>query len=240
MVPRILDPAPHVHAAHATRTGCVRRGPRYARTIRQPAVPHRGPHWGQGAPNRNATDSPNTSSKALPGDQARSGLPARSILRNGMAAGSVQGVVRGKEFERIARVPAGEAESLGSLLWGRGCLERRTMNRILIVMLLCGLAAAALSGCYVVSPYAYPAAYPSPYMPPSSGGPAPPRPGDPATGPPPSSAAPRSTPGAAGTSQGPAQNCQTVTVEGHYETHSKQSGQRETIWIPTRTEQICQ
>src|SRR6188508_1793838 len=114
------------------------------------------------------------------------------------------------------------------------------MNRITTAMLLCGLAAAALSGCYVVSPYAYPAAYPSPYMPPSPGAPAPPRSGGPATGPPPSSATPRSAPGAAGTPQGPAQNCQTVTVEGHYETHSLQSGQRETIWIPTQTEQMCQ
>lgn len=118
------------------------------------------------------------------------------------------------------------------------------MNRILITMLLCGLAAAALSGCYVVSPYAYPAVYPapypSPYMPPSPGAPAPPRPAGPPTGPPPSSATPRSAPGAAGAPQGPTQNCQTVTVEGHYETHSLQSGQRETIWIPARPEQMCQ
>ena len=126
------------------------------------------------------------------------------------------------------------------------------MNRILTVMLLCGLA-AGLSGCYVVSPYAYPAyapaypppSYPPPYRPPyvpppAPGAPVPPRPGGPVTGPPPSSATPSLAPGATGTPQGPAQNCQTVTVEGHQETHTRQSGQQETIWVPTRTEQICQ
>jgi hypothetical protein len=125
------------------------------------------------------------------------------------------------------------------------------MNRILTAMLLCGLA-AGLSGCYVVSPYAYPAyapmyppPYPPPYrpptyVPPSPGAPVPPRPGGPAAGPPPSSATPSSEPGASGSSQGPVKNCQTVTVEGHYETHVRQSGQQETIWIPTRAEQICQ
>lgn len=120
------------------------------------------------------------------------------------------------------------------------------MNRILTAMLLGGLA-AGLSGCYVVSPYAYPAyaptyppPYPSPYVPPSPVGPAPPRPGGPATGPPPSSATPSPAPGASGTPQRPATTCQTVTVEGHYETHTRQNGQQETIWIPTRAEQICQ
>ena len=124
------------------------------------------------------------------------------------------------------------------------------MNRILAAMLLCGLA-TGLSGCYVVSPYAYPAYVPTypppypppyrpPYVPPSPGAPVPPRPGGPATGPPPASATPSSAPGATGTPPGPAKNCQTVTVEGHYETHVRQSGQQETIWIPTRAEQICQ
>jgi hypothetical protein len=121
------------------------------------------------------------------------------------------------------------------------------MNRILTAMLLCGLA-AGLYGCYVVSPYAYPAyapTYPPPYrpptyVPPSPGASVPPRPGGPAAGPPPSSATPSSEPGASGSSQGPVKNCQTVTVEGHYETHVRQSGQQETIWIPTRAEQICQ
>ena len=185
----------------------------------------------------------NASSKALPG--ARRGPGSYHAV----SAEWHSRLRRPRSRERrgvctMARMPACEAERPGSLLRDRDSLGRRTMNPILTAMLLCGLAAAALSGCYVVSPYAYPAAYPSPYptpyMPPSSGGPPPPRPGDPTTGPPPSSATPRSAPGAAGAPQGPAQNCQTVTVEGHYETHSKQSGQRETIWIATRTEQICQ
>lgn len=120
------------------------------------------------------------------------------------------------------------------------------MNRILTAMLLCGLA-AGLSGCYVVSPYAYPAyappyppPYPPPYAPPSTGGAAPPRPGGPATGPPPSSATPSLAPGAPGTPQGPAKHCQTVTVEGHYETRVRQSGQQETVWVPTHAEEMCQ
>lgn len=125
------------------------------------------------------------------------------------------------------------------------------MNRILVAMLFGGLAAAGLSGCYVVSPYAYPAyapMYPAPYpppyrppyVPPSSAAPVPPRPGGPATGPPPLSPTPSSVPGATGTPQEPAKNCQMVTVEGHYETHLRQNGQQETIWIPTRAEQMCQ
>ena len=90
-------------------------------------------------------------------------------------------------------------------------------------------------------PPSYPPPYRPPYVPPPSpGAPVPPRPGGPATGPPPSSATPSLAPGATGTPQGPAQNCQTVTVEGHQETHTRQSGQQETIWVPTRTEQICQ
>ena len=43
------------------------------------------------------------------------------------------------------------------------------MNRMLAAMLFCGIAAAGLSGCYVVSPYAYPAyvpTYPAPSPPP--------------------------------------------------------------------------
>ena len=120
------------------------------------------------------------------------------------------------------------------------------MSRTVTGMLLCGLA-AALSGCYVVSPYAYPAypppyppPYAVPYVPPSPGGPALPRPGGPATGPPPSSATPSLAPGVSGTPQGAAKNCQTVTVEGHYETRVRQSGQQETVWVPTRAEAICQ
>jgi hypothetical protein len=113
------------------------------------------------------------------------------------------------------------------------------MHRILTAILLSGLAAVALSGCYVVSPYAYPAyvpTYPPPPVPPSPGG-APPRPAGPAPAPPPPSATPSPAPGVSG---GPAGSCQTVTVEGHYETRIRPNGQRETVWVPTRTEQICQ
>jgi hypothetical protein len=36
------------------------------------------------------------------------------------------------------------------------------------------------------------------------------------------------------------QNCQTVTVEGHTETRTLQSGQSVTAWVPTHTQQVCQ
>lgn len=127
-----------------------------------------------------------------------------------------------------------------SLRWRRG----GRMKRILNLTLLLSLGAAGLSGCYVVSPYAAPAyapVYPPPpppYVPPQT--PAPPRPGGPATVPPPSGASPSQGPAAGGAPPGSAQNCQTVTVEGHAETIVRQSGQRETRWIPTHGEQVCQ
>jgi hypothetical protein len=99
------------------------------------------------------------------------------------------------------------------------------MTRLVAVTLLVG--AAGLTGCYVVSPYAYPA--PPPPAPP--GAPAP-RPGGPVTSPP-AGAIPAPPPGSA-------QNCQTVTVEGHSETILKPNGQRETVWIPAHQQQVCQ
>jgi hypothetical protein len=118
------------------------------------------------------------------------------------------------------------------------------MTRFLTVMVLLNLTAAGLSGCYVVSPYAYPAyvpTYPPPaYVPPSPRGPSPPQPGGPQTAPTPSSGSPSQASGAQGTPQGSQKNCQTVTVEGHSETRVMQGGQRETIWVPTHEQQVCQ
>ena len=118
------------------------------------------------------------------------------------------------------------------------------MKRIWTAMVLLGLGAVGLSGCYVVSPYAYPAYVPGsplpPYVPPPPGVPGPPPPGGPATMRPPSGATPGPAPGAAGAPSGAERSCQTVTVEGHYETRVRQSGQRETIWVPAHAEQICQ
>jgi hypothetical protein len=110
------------------------------------------------------------------------------------------------------------------------------MRRILTALLLLGLGAVGLAGCYVVSPYAYPAPVPvapaPPYVPPSARGPVPPPSGGPATPPP--------AGGAAAPAPEPGKNCQTVTVEGHYETRVPPGGQRETVWIPTYTQQLCQ
>lgn len=106
------------------------------------------------------------------------------------------------------------------------------------VVVLLGLGATALSGCYVVSPYAYPGyapAYPPPaYAPPPPGG-------WPAGAPPaPSAASPGPAPTVPGAPQGAARDCQTVTVEGHYETRVRPGGQRETLWVPAHEEQVCQ
>jgi hypothetical protein len=102
------------------------------------------------------------------------------------------------------------------------------MTRILTVTFILSLGAAGLSGCYVVSPYASP-----PYAPPSPQY-------SPPSAPPPFGAGPTQVPGARGVPQGPSQNCHTVTVEGHAETIVRQNGQRETTWIPTHEQQVCQ
>jgi|RhiMetdeSRZDD1v2_1073273.scaffolds.fasta_scaffold92781_3 hypothetical protein len=100
------------------------------------------------------------------------------------------------------------------------------MTRVLTPVLLLALV-AGLAGCYVVSPY-YPAygppPAPAPMPPPAAGGP-PPRPAP----------APAPAPG-----QGAGRNCQTVTVEGHSETRVLPNGQRETVFVPTYTQQVCQ
>ena len=104
------------------------------------------------------------------------------------------------------------------------------------VTLLLSLSAAALSGCYVLPAhpaYTYPVYVPAgpayaPPSPPASGAPLP---GGSQATPPPSGGSP---------SQGSARNCQTVTVEGHSETRVRPDGQRETVWVPTHTRQICQ
>jgi hypothetical protein len=96
------------------------------------------------------------------------------------------------------------------------------MTRILAVSVVLSLVAGGLSGCYVVSPYAAPA-YAAPYPPP------------PQSAPPPGQA-----PGAPGVAPGSAQNCRTVTVEGHAEYLVRQNGQRESVWVPTHSKQVCQ
>ena len=118
------------------------------------------------------------------------------------------------------------------------------MTRILILTLLLSFGAAVLSGCYVVSPYtypAYPAPYPAPpaYVPPSPRAPSLPQQGGSQPVPPPSSGSPSRAPETQGAPQGSTQNCQAVTVEGHYETRVRQNGQRETVWVPTHDQQVC-
>jgi hypothetical protein len=114
------------------------------------------------------------------------------------------------------------------------------MRQVWTVVILVGLGAVGLSGCYVVSPYTYPAAvpvHPAPaYVPPSARGPSPPPPGGPAT-PPPAGGSSAPAPGAPAEDE---KNCQTVTVEGHNETRVMPSGARETIWVPTHGQRICQ
>lgn len=104
------------------------------------------------------------------------------------------------------------------------------MIRIVAATLLLTLGIGGLSGCYVVSPYAYPA--PPPYVPPGPPAPSPPRTGAPAAPP-----ATGTSPGAPG---GSAQNCQTVTVEAHSETVVRPNGQRVTVWVPAQQQYVCQ
>jgi len=119
------------------------------------------------------------------------------------------------------------------------------MMRLVTVTLFLSLYAAGLSGCYVVPAYTYPAyapTYPAPpaYVPPSPPVPSPPRQGSPEPAPPPSGASPRQAPGGQGPPPGSVQNCQTVAVEGHYETRVRQNGQRDTVWVPTHERRVCQ
>jgi hypothetical protein len=88
--------------------------------------------------------------------------------------------------------------------------------------------------------YSYPV-YSAPAYPPGSYAPAP-QPASPPSGggaeaapaPPPGSAQPQASP------QASSQNCQTVWVEGHYETRVMANGQRVTAWVPAYSQQICQ
>jgi hypothetical protein len=111
------------------------------------------------------------------------------------------------------------------------------VNHRWTALLLLGLGAGGLSGCYVVSPYAYPAY--APYPPPVY---APPPRGSSPPASPPSSPGGTSgqAPAAPGGPSGAAKGCQTVTVEGHYETRVRQGGQSETLWVPAHQEQVCQ
>jgi hypothetical protein len=91
---------------------------------------------------------------------------------------------------------------------------------------------------YPPYPYAYPYPYASPYPayapPPAAPAYAPP-PATPTTPTPSPLAAP---PGAPGPSAQP--RCETVTVEGHYETYVTAGGQASTVWVPAGPREICQ
>ncbi len=96
---------------------------------------------------------------------------------------------------------------------------------------------------------AYPAAYPA-YTPGATYiTPAEPPPGVPAPPPPDASALPP-TPQAAETPSGspphgttsaaaPPENCETLTVAGHWETRTFSNGQRLSVWVPTYTRSVC-
>ena len=116
------------------------------------------------------------------------------------------------------------------------------MKGILTLAVLLSLCAAALSGCYVLPAYTYPVYAPAgpAYIPPSLPAPSPPGPGGPGGAPQPSGPSPSQAPGPGGVPQGSAQTCQTVTVEGHSETRVRPDGQRETLWVPTHAQRVCQ
>ena len=130
--------------------------------------------------------------------------------------------------------PAAVGDRLAANRINRPAGRTRAIKSILTVTLLLGLVGTVLSGCYVVPAYPYPAyapRYPAPpaYIPPAPTGPSPPRP-----------AGPSQAPGAPSAPPGAAQTCQTVTVEGHSEIRVTQAGQRETVWVPTHDQRICQ
>jgi hypothetical protein len=112
------------------------------------------------------------------------------------------------------------------------------VNHRWTALLLLGLGAAGLSGCYVVSPYAYPPY--APYPPPAYAPPPPQRAAPPASTPSSPGGTSGQTPAAPGSSPGAAKGCQMVTVEAHYETRVRQGGQSETVWVPAHQEQVCQ
>jgi len=127
-----------------------------------------------------------------------------------------------------------KAEEAVTVVFGTPMRRRKwTMTRYVWLLLLLGLA-VGLAGCIVLSPDypGYVPAYPAPAFgaPPPGAAPAPP-PAGPRPAPVPSAQAPP---------PGSARNCQTVTVEGHYETRVAPSGQRATVWVPSYTQQMCQ
>jgi hypothetical protein len=106
------------------------------------------------------------------------------------------------------------------------------MPRPWTLVVLLGLSAGTLAGCYVVSPSAYPGypPLPPPAVPPAGFPPA----GVPPATVPPSAGAP--PPGAV---PGPGRRCETVLVEGHWETMVRPGGQQERVWVPARNVQEC-
>lgn len=85
------------------------------------------------------------------------------------------------------------------------------------------------------APYPYPYAYPYPYP---YAYPTPPPAATPTTPTP----SPLSPPAAGAESPGAsaARRCETVTVEGHYETYVTAAGQASTVWVPAGPREICQ
>ena len=89
------------------------------------------------------------------------------------------------------------------------------------------------------APYAYPYPYPYAYAYPYSYAyPTPPPAATPTTPTP----SPLSPPAAESEGPGPSagRRCETVTVEGHYETHVTAAGQASTVWVPAGPREICQ
>jgi hypothetical protein len=117
------------------------------------------------------------------------------------------------------------------------------MPRMSTLIVLFGLSAGALGGCYVVSPYGYPAyvpAYPPPRYPsPPPAGPPPPPASGATTAPSTGTPAPGAAAGPSDVPAGAKGSCETITVEGHWETHVRPGGQQERIWVPTGTIQVC-
>jgi hypothetical protein len=107
------------------------------------------------------------------------------------------------------------------------------MPRPPTVIALLALSLGPLAGCYIVSPNAYPA-YPPP--PPSATPPLPtglpvPPPGT-GSGAPSAGARPPAGPGSG-------QRCETVLVEGHWETIVRPGRPPEGVWVPPRNVQEC-
>lgn len=105
-------------------------------------------------------------------------------------------------------------------------------------------------GALLTAPYWYPPSYSYPVYAPAYPYPAYPYPAYPypAYGSPtysPTYTGPSYAPSPQAPAAGPAesqvtvQGCETVTVEGHYETRVMPTGERLTAWIPAHTEQVC-